>query len=557
MDKRNNLWLGSNGNGLMRLDKNCFQLYPFAHHPLTKPWVLTIATGNNDRLWLGTWGSGLLSFDTRSMHFTDYNGNIIDRRYADSDKISVILPENEDLLWLGTCGAGLVKYDVRRNVSKRFLKSNGLVDESIYSLLLDDYNNLWIATSNGLSRFDQRTSSFSNYAINDGLQGMSFNLGAGCRLRDGTLLFGGNNGFNYFVPRGQLNPVAPHIVLQEISVYGEKRELPEAGNLLRFSSADKSIAFTFAGLHYKNPEKNTYAYMLEGFDKKWNYCGTRRQAFYTNLSPGRYMFRVKASNADGLWNEADFALPLEIDVPFFQSRMFWVGGAMLLSVSAYSVFQFRLRRLRMLENARRLEREQIARDFHDGFGHRATKVSWFVQMLKREAESNASAKEYLGKIEEGLSDLYIESRAFMWEMNEHKKSLYDLVVELKNHADYLFDDARVSFSVQGLSEEVQKIVLTNLERRNLLYIFKEGMHNIIKHAGGCRNVSFKVLPDQDQWTMLLEDDGDGFDGNISMAGQGMCNMKKRAEELAVDFYLNSAPGKGTKVVVCKTTPRGS
>jgi PAS domain S-box-containing protein len=232
---------------------------------------------------------------------------------------------------------------------------NGLLDNSINSILEDDHGNLWIGTNKGLSKFSNAINlpvkpEFKNYTYGDGLQGIGFGRRSCYRGADGMLYFGGTNGFNMFNPdKITINTYVPPIVISDFQIFnkpvpiGDKGYISEIGKKedLILSYAQSEFSFDFAALNYISSTKNEYAYKMEGFEKDWNYVGTKHTATYTNLDPGKYIFRVKGSNNDGVWNEEGVSLPILITPPFWQTLWFRL---ILLAISMgiiYWVYKWR------------------------------------------------------------------------------------------------------------------------------------------------------------------------------------------------------------------------
>ena len=199
----------------------------------------------------------------------------------------------------------------------------GLPNNFICGTLADENGHLWLSTDHGISRFDPGRGTFRNYDIADGLQSNEFHFIAAARARTGEMYFGGPNGFNVFHPDDVAdNPHVPEIVLTDFQIFNQPVKISREGSPLKkpvtvakaveLSHKETVFSFEFASLDYAAPEKNQFAYKMEGFDFDWNYVGTRRFATYTNLDPGSYVFHVKGSNNDGVWNEEGRSLAVVI-----------------------------------------------------------------------------------------------------------------------------------------------------------------------------------------------------------------------------------------------------
>jgi len=291
--------------------------------------------------WLCSW-DGLWRFDPaagkgleagRFKHYRNLPHN------ASSLSHNVVRAVHEDpplapdkILWVGTVGGGLNHFDRETETFTHFTEKDGLPDNVIYALLSDGAGNLWMSTNKGLAKLDPRTLTFKNFYVQDGLQDNEFNSGAYFKSASGELFFGGIGGCNAFYPENiQDNPHAPPVALTGFQIFNKpvsfiasgsplKRPITETKELtLRYDQ--KVFSFEFAALDYTDPSKNQYAYKMENFDREWRAAGTNRTATYTNLDPGEYVFRVKGSNNDGVWNEEGASIRITITPPWW--RTWW------------------------------------------------------------------------------------------------------------------------------------------------------------------------------------------------------------------------------------------
>lgn len=261
-------------------------------------------------------------------------------------------------LWLGTEGGGLVLFDRnKKKIKARYTVAEGLSNNSIFSTLQDNNGHLWLGTFNGLSRFDISSRKFKNFYRSDGLQSDQFHFNAATKLKSGAFVFGGIGGYNVFYPDSiHFSRQNAHLRLTAIIVDGKKLEntpdyIVDASNGTANAIAvpyDHAVfSFSFAALEYAVPNKISYAYYMDGWDKGWNYSGQARTATYTHLSEGRYVFRVKSTNGDGKWVE-EIAMPVRVYPPWYRS--IW---AYLLYLSAfvslfYLYIKYRARQAKLL-----------------------------------------------------------------------------------------------------------------------------------------------------------------------------------------------------------------
>lgn len=324
---------------------------------------------SNNNMWVATLeGLNLLQAD-------DIEEGIFQRfRHVPEDSSTIagnsirqIYEDSNHNIWIATDG-GLSRYVEESKSFENYYQEDGLPVNEIRSIIEDDHGILWIGTIKGLSRFDPEDNSFTNFDKSDGLQSNEFSRYAVHKTQSGELLFGGLSGFNLFHPDGIVNnPHIPPVYLTDFKLFSRSVDIrdPESPLEEHISVTDTLIlshnqdvfTFDFIALNYTRPEYNQYAYMVEGFEEDWNYVGTQRNATYTNLDPGEYTFRVKASNNDGGWNETGASLTLIITPPFWQTTWFYLLSALLIIGGVFSVYQYRVRSIR--ERNRQLE-QQVA-----------------------------------------------------------------------------------------------------------------------------------------------------------------------------------------------------
>jgi diguanylate cyclase (GGDEF)-like protein len=435
-DRSGRLWVGTWGGGLNLLDRVTGRFQRWRHDPadpssLSHDNVLSLAESASGALWVGTRAGGLNLFDPASGRFRAYRQDPPDPRSISNDTVNAVLEDGsgvlwagtdrglnrrepdggfrqfladpadaeslshnrvmalyeaqDGMLWVGTRGGGLCALDRRTERFRRFTGRDGLPSNSVYGILGDGAGNLWLSTDGGLSRFDPRTGRFRNYDVEDGLQGNNFHPGAAHRGRSGAMYFGGPGGLTWFVPEEvRDNPHVPPVVLtafresdREVSFDRPLFSVSE----IELSWRKSSFSFEFAALDMVNPKKNRYAYKLEGFDPDWIECGTRRYASYTNLDGADYVFRVRGSNNDGVWNDEGAAIRLRIVPPPWKTWWAYAlyGLSVIGAVTLYVRMHTKAVRRRLAEQARELERQRL---FVDGLQR--------VDRLKDEFLANTS-----------------------------------------------------------------------------------------------------------------------------------------------------------------------
>lgn len=335
------MWVGTWNQGLALFDPANGRFTPVVL-PNGPQRIWALAQDDNGRLFIGTW-NGLLIWDRPKDTWQSFSHDPTNPNSLSNDIVGEIIQSEEGLFWLATAD-GLNQFDPETGTFKRFTTSDGLPNNTIYAILQDDDKHLWLSTNKGLSHFNPTDGTFRNYSISDGLQSDEFNRSAAFRAADGELFFGGINGYNHFFP-GQVvdNPHAPPVIITAFHRFNEvfATNLSE-GDTIELSYRDNFITFEFAALDFAAPEQNQFEYQMIGFDPDWIDAGTQHTRSYTNLAPGEYTFRVRASNNDGVWNETGTAVSLIITPPFWQTAWFRLTAVLGLLTLLFTGYRWRV-----------------------------------------------------------------------------------------------------------------------------------------------------------------------------------------------------------------------
>ena len=321
-DSRGDFWVGTD-NGWNRFDREGKTFERFQNDPqdpesLVNNLVRQTFEDREGNLWIATSG-GLSRFHREAGKFTNF---LHDPENPNSLSHNIVMGIHEDeagVFWLTTYGGGLNRFNPRTEHFTHFTTKDGLPNDSLYGALPDDAGYLWLSSNLGLSRFDPQRKTFENFNKEDGLQSNEFNDRSYFRNSDGVLYFGGLHGFNRFDPAEiQPSTYRPPVVLTDFRKFGQPVELDQPLVEMEevvVSYKENFFSFEFAALDFSKPSKNRHAYMLEGFDNDWVHAGNRRDATYTNLDGGRYTFRVRGSNGDGVWNEEEAVIDVVVIPP--------------------------------------------------------------------------------------------------------------------------------------------------------------------------------------------------------------------------------------------------
>lgn len=384
-DPSGKLWVGHAMNGVDLFDPVTNTAVHFKNNPsdvnsLANNSIWCMLLDSKKELWISSEGY-VDRYNPATGKFIHYKSKSPDG--INADKALCMHEDTGGNIWFGTSGGGLSLFDRATGKFRHWTETEGLPNNVIYGILEDQQHNLWLSTNKGLSKFDTKRNSFTNYNANNGLQSNEFNMGSCTKTRDGKLYFGGINGFNSFYPENitpdttRLQtlitgfqifnkdiPVVPvvkrNLVDQKqpdrIIRDGKSLYLPQDisySNEVVLTYHEKVFTIEYAALFFDLPDKVSYRYIMEGFDPDWNLAGRRRFATYTNLPAGVYLFKVAAANADGIWNPEATVLKIRILPPFWLTWWFIVFEVLF----AFGIFMLimRLRVMRLQNAKKRLE----------------------------------------------------------------------------------------------------------------------------------------------------------------------------------------------------------
>ncbi len=380
-DQQGWMWLATRG-GLHHYDPKSDKVVTYRHDPadpnsLSDNYVWMTLIDKQGRIWVGT-SNGLDLFDPASGHFAHARNDPQDPASLPHNRIAYLHQDGQGTLWVGTGGglARLLPGDGSHFRFRNYLVKDGIANAAIDAILEDDAHHLWLSTDGGVSDFAPESGKFRNFTVLDGMaEGMYF-VGAAHKADDGTMYFGSfNGGLTAFRPElahGNRNP--PQVAITDFQIFNQS---VRGGKSLQDFSIDGPVelatqvtlsythavfALEFAALHFADPKSNRYAYRLEGFDKEWVQTDAgKRFATYTNLDPGQYVFSVKASNKDGVWNEDGATLRIIITPPFWKTWWFRVVLASLVLLAMLAIHRLRVRALvRQKAELEHLVRERTA-----------------------------------------------------------------------------------------------------------------------------------------------------------------------------------------------------
>jgi ligand-binding sensor domain-containing protein/signal transduction histidine kinase len=582
-DPDGSLWVGTREGQLWRLQNEKWQ----AETRFSQSHPITAMAAGAGVLWIGTEGSGVYRLGNGTLtQWNTANGLL-------SDLVRTLYLDAQGTLWIGTAGGGLACW--RNGQIASFTTRQGLADNTISQILEDDVGRLWLGNNRGIccvSKHDLRELATGKvtavypqiYGRADGMLSEECTGGfgpAGLKSKSGLLWFSTLKGIVVVDPHLPVTKsTAPMVQLEEVWVDGvldpdfQSTGLAADGNstgpggngnvpaalpaTLNLAPGKHRIELRYTGLSFDAPEQIRFRYRLDGLDSDWVDAGNRRTAFYNYVPPGKYVFRVMACNADGIWNETDTSLALNLPPRFWQS--WWFMGLMTLSVLALVGIGVRViekrrlhQRLRHLEQERALERERtrIAQDLHDEMGAKLCRISFLSEHTRRSKEMPADLKRQITSISDASREMLHSLDEIVWAVNPQNDALEHVVSYIGHYAHEYFQETGVECEVD-MPARVPTYPVSSQVRHHLLLAVHEAFTNVLKHSGASRcQVSIHCRPTALETTVA--DNGTGFNPDNGAAspaatsGNGLHNMRKRLADIGGACRITSAPGQGTTV----------
>ena len=472
IDKKNTLWIGIHDGGVnyVELNKKPYQFKSIdfnsnSDYTLKDLKVLSLLEDRNGNIWIGTLSGGIICYNTKtktlhkldddirtimcivqtenpeiiliggdngleSVNINTFKKNKIEfipknNLETELPYVNTIFIDNFNNYWIGTEGQGLHKFNAKRNEYRKYNINNGLLSDIIYGILSDNNGNLWISTNYGISRINIQSNIIKNFTYSDGLQGNEFNYGSYFKTSNQELFFGGTNGLTYFNPSDiQKNNFVPQIDIHNLDVNNSPfLKITDSINKITLKHNQNNFSIDFSGLSFMQPEKNNFAYKLEGYDTDWIY-GSQRRATYTNIPQGQYTFIVKASNNNDVWNTEGDTILIEIKPPLWLTWWaYLIYTILVVGITVYIrsllITRFRQKKELLKERQEREKTEemnQLKLNLFTDVSHEfRTPLTLIIGPLER-------------MISQGLGDDYIQEQHKI--MNKNAKILLQLINQI-------------------------------------------------------------------------------------------------------------------------------
>ena len=529
----------------------------FTYYDLVeKKWISTINSGNTEIrklykdhrgiLWLATNRQGLGHRNQKNITPVDYQR--YDRRNDSSISSNDVYDIQEDAkgnFWVSTYGGGLNYYDKPNGKFFHITESTDLTE----GLQSDRSGNVWMICNGHLHKYEPASGTYSCYDLpplrfSDGIRGYIY------KDRQGVMYAGGENYYLTFDPEN-IAPIKsePNVYLTDFKIFDSSH-----GELLEKRSIELDHSQNYFSIEYSAPDFSgdniQYAYMLEGLDKDWVAAGKRNLVSYSNLPAGNYLFKVRASNWMGNPFHKFTSVAIRVRPPYWATWWFYTSVGILLFGFCYLFYRLKINELLQ----RQAIRNAIAQDLHDQIGSTLGSISVYAGVAKRyqQQDKNAMLTDVLHTIEETATETISEMGDLVWAVNPSNDNLGSIIQRIESFAKPLCAAKNIALHVNA-DPKLLTIAPPMLTRKNVFLMLKEGVNNAIRHAE-CKNITLDILLHRNLLELNISDDGIGFDiavvqagRSASLSGNGLPNIKRRANELKADIVMDSDRQNGTTI----------
>ena len=598
-DYNDHIWICGYGGGMSSLDRKTNKFKNYLHNDkypttISTDWVHTFFIDRDSTLWLGTF-DGIGRYNKETDEFKNfYLKNNSSTNQVDINTIIDINEDSKGNLWLGTMGGGLVWFDKKTGKHYAYtLEKDGLSNNCIKSIIEDNIGNLWLATNNGITKFNVATRKAKAYTVKDGLPHCSFYFNAKYKDEYGKIYFGSNNGYLLIDPMMTgINTRVPPIVITKFKIFNEQisatssnspllKDISETNEIV-LNYNQNSLTFEFAVLNFNSSQNNQYAYWLEGFDKTWFYSTNQRTATYTNLNPGTYIFHVKGSNNDNVWNERGSYIKIIITPPYWKTWWFNLISIALALTLLYLIYIWRTSLIRKQNNIlektvkQRTSELEEANERLETFVYKAShdikgplKSIIGLTVVGQKDVQDETARNYFDhilkstrKLDNLLIDLLQITKVRKTSMQLEKINFNEMVASVLSSFENFPGYEKMKISI-----EIKETVPFYSDKKLLHSIIQNLIENPIKYLDTKKPeniLDIKISVTKKITELTFTDNGVGISNehqknifdmffkaneNANGTGLGLYIVKTTVEKLQGSIVLESEPGKGSMFTI--------
>lgn len=502
--------------------------------------VSDILQTKDGMIWVGALGGGLFRFNPNNNKWTTFKNDPNNPTSLAHNKIISLFEDSRTTLWITTEGGGLCRYNPKEENFTSLTTNDGLPNDVVYSMVEDNFSNLWFSTNQGLVCMNMNDSSMKQYTKSDGLLSNQFNYKSGIKDSKGVLYFGGLEGFVSFDPASFVsNEHSPSVYIVQFELFntivkpGEKdsplEKAIEATDVIELKHNQSTFSFSFAALSYVAPEKNQYAYMLEGFDDDWIYLDKVQKVGYSNIPPGKYIFKVKASNNNGKWSDKMASIEIHIHPPFYKTIWAYIIYLIIIaSIVTFVSIAYRDKIRKKMKHRQEVFENEKSREIYDAkiafFTNITHEIRTPLSLIKGPLEyiisekvSNTERNEYLKVIERNTNRLLdLSNQLLDFRKTEQKGFQLNFTT---TDISQLIEEVHIRFNTTAIRRNLNfeidlplENVYADVDKEALTKILSNLFNNAIKYAKS--EINLTVRKEGDSLLITISNDGNKIKGYL-------------------------------------------
>jgi ligand-binding sensor domain-containing protein/two-component sensor histidine kinase len=548
-DSRGDIWIATFSEarcGLTRWERAAATFHHYGQSdglPLRNAASASFSEDRAGNLWIGFDGGVLARFrDGRFTLFTSEHGvppgSVYDLHLDDAGR-----------LWIASTTGGLSRLDDTSAEQPRFITyttAQGLSSNNVNCITADRYGRLYVGTARGLDRLDPATGHVKMFSAADGL--ISGEVLVSFRDRKGDLWFGGKDGLSRLSPQPDPPRSPPPVLITGLGIGGETHRISALGERevasVELGPDKNQIQIDFVALGFSPGEGLRYQYKLEGASEDWSQLADQRTVNFARLAPGRYRFLVRAVDADGVMSEPPASFSFRVLPPIWQRWWFITIAGLLVGLTGYGLYRYRVGRLLELERVR----TRIASDLHDDIGSNLTKIGILSEVVRQQVNGpDNQMAEPLSSIARISRESVASMSDIVWAINPKRDTLRDLTRRMREFAGEIFANRDIEFELRAPSSETYLKLGADV-RRTVFLIFKEAVNNIVRHSA-CDKADIELRVEGSRLVLSMSDDGKGFDATRETTGNGLASMRSRAASMGGEIEIGQRKPSGTRVTL--------
>jgi ligand-binding sensor domain-containing protein len=546
-DEHRHLWFASKA-GLGMFDLQTHRYHYYRHDDTTVAYsfddhrMIDLIIDDRDNIWCVAAHEGVFIYDQKNKLFSKVKTYDQENREITDFRGVEIQKDSKGKIWLYGL-LGLFEYNEQRNCFQPVI--NNQIPVFITGFCAEENGNIWLVAGSRLYLFDPEKNEARLFSVlhdlgeNDAISTQRLSPNTLCILGSGKFIFFNSGEHEVTKNVDPIRLVDFKLLNNDSSIY-----VYDNKKLLHFPYNQNNIRFDFRLLNYDDPLSIQYAVMLEGWDDNWNYYGKNNSATYTHLPDGNYTLFVKAANSAGVWSQPYQLAQFSIATPYWRTTWFRLFICLVIFTAVYAIYWYRKRQRKQLENFR----TRISSDLHDDVGSTLSTIIMMSAMAEQAGvSSGGNALGWFNRIGNNAREMMEKMRDIVWTINPSKDVVSEIITRMTQYAAQLLEPLNIAFEF-SVEEKVYVLKPDFFNKRNIYLIFKEALNNAAKYAE-CTKIIIHLQAKGTHLEMNITDNGKGFDVNALAEGNGLHNMRQRAAQLKGKLIIESAPLKGTRIIL--------